>query len=374
MSGIPRCIAACLLGAWLGACTEPHFEVEDAGGRRDEVDADSETVTTDDDAGASAADRGDAATSPVDTPDAAPAACKTACSDAALDAGTPPSDAGPSVSGGDAALVQADGGLDPIRANWAGRYATRSFVFSYDSMIKTYASYLTLAQIKPTPDGGLVLEEEICRFESTFNAVYTAHLLVDYPVGTKLSAPLMFDANGFESGFASTQIGYGSAPADCVPGMTSSASSPVRPWLSNNVCDCPRDTSMPPTSLRDCRVNDSDGDMQPGNTFRITFNGVGVFRVVQEQQLRLLKGFRAGDRLFAQRKSADVTRVLACTIEGQVKRIEDCPLGTVGPCSPMFHKVELVPIPENVGCAEIRDREQLFQATQPDFPAGCVAP
>ena len=54
--------------------------------------------------------------------------------------------------------------------------------------------YLTLARIEPTPEGGLQLHEELCRFESSFTLIASAHLLVDFPPGTTLSAALSFDA------------------------------------------------------------------------------------------------------------------------------------------------------------------------------------
>src|SRR5690606_8187550 len=99
-----------------------------------------------------------------------------------------------------------------------------------------------------------------------------------------------------------------------------------------------------------------------------------VFRVAQEQRLRLLNGYRIGDRLYAQREYADVTKVLSCTIDGRPARLEDCALGTIGPCPAMFHPVEMARIHPQHGCAEIRERETgLFNKLKPEFPGGCPA-
>lgn len=371
--------AAWLLGA-LFACTHPHFEERDAG-ETEAVAAGDAGESADAEQGserdAQRCERDDCADDAARDADmgAGPDASGKDDVGAALDARVD-TDAGaiePAVRDTGAAPPAADAGLDPARAKWVGRYAVRSFVFSYHSQVRASASYLTLAEITPNADGGLTLMEELCRFESGFTLIASAHLLVDFPPGVRTTAPLSYDAEHFSSPLASAYVGYGAAPAGCAPGQTASVGS-SRPWLDNGTCDCPS-ASAPPTSARDCRVIDSDGDSQPGNTFRLTLDtSVGVFRVAQEQQLRLVNGYRAGERLYAQRQFADVTKVLSCTVDGRPTRIEDCPLGTVGPCPPMFHQAELVPIGAQQGCAEIRERETgWFQKPRPEYPAGCPA-
>lgn len=265
-------------------------------------------------------------------------------------------------------------GLDPVRSLWAGRYAARSFVFAYSPLIETFAKYLTLVQIKPGADGGLVIEEEICRFESAFTAVFSAHFSFDY-TGVSVRGPLSFDGERFSSMSAAVTVGYGAAPSDCAGGMTSRSSSPPRPWLMDNVCECPRDPAALPTSAKDCRVSDYEGDGFAGATFRATLeSSEGIARAAQEHRLRLLNGYRSGDRLYAQREFTERTNALSCTVDGRPVRIADCPLGTPGACPAEFNPVELVRIADHYGCRDIIEREQgWFTSPRPAFPTACHA-
>jgi hypothetical protein len=133
-----------------------------------------------------------------------------------------------------------------------GRYATRSFVFSFDNPVRVSARYLTLAEITPSADGGLTLTEEPCRFESGFSLITTAHLLEDFPAGVRASVPLSYDAEHFSSSLASVYVGYDPAPEECPPGQSQTVIE-ARPWLGNGACDCPT-SSAPPTSARDYLV------------------------------------------------------------------------------------------------------------------------
>ncbi|HEX6245291.1 MAG TPA: hypothetical protein VFZ61_30425, partial [Polyangiales bacterium] len=245
--------------------------------------------------------------------DAGPAASSDAEAAADVEAGAMAviaADAGDATDAGDAGLSSARdaSGLDAARATWVGRYATRSYVFWYDPPVRAIGSYLTLAEITPSADGGLMLTEELCRFESSFSWGITAQVEVNFPAGVRLSAPLTYDDEHFSAAPARAYVGYAAAPADCAPGKTS----PVedgRAWFGGT-CDC-SNSSAPPTSARDCRVTDPDGDGEPGTTFQGALDSTAaVFRVTQEQHLRLVNGYRSGDRVFAQREFADVTRVL----------------------------------------------------------------
>jgi hypothetical protein len=358
---LARWAAVWLAFGYAAACTDPIF---------DSVDASDSVEGTD-----AAADE-----NKRDAPETGADACASCSVDAAaadsdgavlpaLDADTAPTDA-------QAPLPEA-AALDPVRSRWAGRYATRSYVFAYSPayFLETFGKYLTLAQVKPSADGGLMIEEEICRFESSFNVGLSAYFSVDYPTGTALSAPLSFDADRFSSMAASAHVGYGPTPADCAGAMTSRIAGAPRPWLTDNVCDCPRDPAAMPISAKDCRVLDSDADGFAGATFRTTFaSSVGVARVTEEQRLRLLNGYQTADRLYAQREFIERTNTLSCTLDGRVARVEECRLGIDGPCPPAFNPVELVRIEASYSCREIIDREQgLFTSPRPAFPAGCQA-
>jgi hypothetical protein len=371
-----------LFSLCVAACTEPSFLSLDASDRVERGDADldgSESDGRDDERelDASSAPAPDAEACDDCKADAEAAGAEANLHDAQL-ARSDAQAAEAQVAPSDAQAATPDAQLDPVRATWAGRYAARSWVFAHSTWmsnpINTYARYLTLVQIKPSADGGLVLEEEICFFDAAFTLIYTAHFDVTYPAGTRLSAPLVFGADHFSSISAAAQIGYGPPPADCAGAASSRSSTPVRPWLTDNVCECPDDLTAQPTSAKDCRVYDSDGDGFPGNTFRTSLDDgtKGVARVTQEQRLRLLNGYRSGDRLYAQRQFSDATSVLSCTVNERPARIEDCALGSEGACPAAYNPVELYRIEDKYGCSDIIQREQgWFLSARPEFPVGC---
>jgi hypothetical protein len=262
--------------------------------------------------------------------------------------------------------------LDPVRANWVGRYASRSYMYSWDGLVEGSARFLTVAEIKPTADGKLVLEEEICMWAGGWRFFVSSQANIVFSP-TRTSSELSFSADKFESNMvAKALIGYGPAPSSCTAGVTTTQAQPEQVWLTNNTCDCPR-TADVPSSARDCRLTDTDPDGKPGYTFRAN---VGVyqyqFHVAQEQRLRLLNGYRVEDRLYADREFLETTQVVGCVIDGVTSRISDCQLGGALYCPSKHNKTELVKIKENVGCAEVIQREVgIFIKTEPPFPKSC---
>lgn len=309
--------------------------------------------------------------------DARPVQAADASTASASDAGA--NDADSSLSP-DAAPIS-NVGLDTARSKWVGRYATRSFVFAHDksTALDTHSSYVTVAEIKPTADGGLTLEEQLCRFKAVIDDPFWGKAVheIKYPDGTGLRAPLMYDAERFHAFAGAAKIGYGGAPADCAGKATSTSSVPVRPWLVGNVCNCPTDLSAMPADPRDCRVFDHDQDNSPGATYEGTWEGSWgvqktIYRVAQEVRLRLVNAYRTGGGLFAQREYADVTSIFSCVTDGRPKSVWECPLGVVGACAAEFQPVELVPITAQQGCEAVLQQEQtLFAGVQPPFPAAC---
>lgn len=387
----PACRAALsfVLGALscfaIGACTTPSFEHVDAGEpakagddgpKSDDVDPDDQVDDTPTKPGRSTLDAG--------------ASCSedSCASDARVTSGVEAdasvSDAG-TTEAGSAALIDASPNvnvmLDAVRSKWAGRYATRSYVFALDGA-KTYASYLTVVEIKPTAEGGLVMEEQLCRFKSMFNNSVAGLAMheVKYPASTRLSATLTYTSERFSSQTGSAKVGYGDAPADCAGQAMSSSSMPVRTWLVGNVCTCPTDLSVLPADVKDCRVYDQDNDTYPGTTYQASYQ-LGafapqstVFRVAQEIKLRLVNAQRMGDRLFAQREFADFTKSFSCVTDGKQERPEigDCPLGIVNPCPAELNPAELVQITAQQDCDYVIQKEStLFTTAEPDFPAAC---
>lgn len=369
----------------VGACTEPSFDHAGASDSAKADDDDSKSNEVD------PSDQGDEKPSKPErsTLDASASCSEDCASDArvsAMEADASANDAG-TPEAGTALLIDAGPGstvmLDTVRSKWAGRYATRSYVFAYDRSLstKTYASYLTVVEIKPTAEGGLVMEEQLCRFKSMFNNAGLAVHEVKYPASTRYSAPLMYTSDRFSSPTGSAKVGYGAAPADCAGKTTSNSSMPVRTWLTGNTCTCPTDLSVLPADVKDCRVYDQDGDGDPGTTYQASWevavlvNQRTVFRVAQEVKLRFLNGQRMGERLVAQREFADFTKIFSCITEGKQEHPEngDCPLGIINPCPAELNPAEFAPIKPDQDCdAVIQNETTLFTMPEPDFPAACV--
>jgi hypothetical protein len=339
-----------LLSLW--ACTEPLYSVDggdEAGSRQPSQDGDVGD---------------DAATALVPGMNEAGLCEGTSCVEAG--ASDPQLDAGP-IS------PAPDSGLDPVRSIWAGRYATRSFLYSWDGLVESTARLLTLAEIKPLPNGGLVLEEEQCLWEGGWTFIIVSQLRLVFP-GTKASAELTFDEKKFESKQAKTMVGYGPAPSSCTSGVTSVPAAPEQVWNTNSSCDCPR-TAEVPSSARDCRITDADKDQKPAFTFKVTIGSSRFdYHVTQEERLRLLNGYKHGEKLYADREWLDSTRVVGCVVDGVPKRIADCPLGGGFNCPARHNKTELVKLDDpNIGCEEIIQREVgLFSPSSPVFPAACA--
>jgi hypothetical protein len=350
-----RCGSALLLAALWGACTPPqYYGDEDTGTRGHEPSADP-----------------DAGSDVALAQEASVTLCEgTACA-------TSPSEAGAAENVPEDAAADAEprlapeAGLDPIRGTWVGRYATRSYLFAWDAPLETHARFLTLAEIKPTADGGLVLEEELCLFDGEWSFFVTAQLRVLY-ADSRLSAPLQFDAEGFSAMPARALVGYSAQASQCSEGASTAQAEPYQVWLPNQVCDCPRTDALP-TSVRDCRLTDADHDQKPGFTFSATGAGTTVtYHVAQEERLRLLNGYRVDQRLYADREFSHVTTIVGCVIDGTTKRPDECALGRSATCPAEHNKVELVPIAPGLGCRQIIERETgLFQVPMPSFPSRC---
>lgn len=267
-----------------------------------------------------------------------------------------------------------DATLDPLHSMWVGRYAARSFLFSYDSPLKSSARLLTLAQIMPDADGGLVLDEQPCHFQGTWNFFGTGELRVEFPE-VHYRSHVLYDAEHFHSAEAVAALGYtAEPPRACDAGTTTIAATDDQVWLQST-CDCPRSLSVLPTALRDCRLTDPDKDRMPGVTFQATFEtSTVIYRVVQEERVRLHNGYRMKDRLYADREFLDTTKILNCVINGDATSADRCPIGAAKPCPKEHNDTELVPIPAHWGCAQIIERElSTFALQQPAFPASCPA-
>jgi hypothetical protein len=284
-------------------------------------------------------------------------------------------DAGRGVTTGDAAIPDAgpgpepDAGLDEVRMKWAGRYAARSTLFSYDDPLKNTGKLLSIIAIVPNSTGGLTLEEEMCFYEGGWSFLFTGQLQYVFQ-GTHGSAALSYGADHFESELLTVHVGYGPTPSACRTGATMQRTD-EQVWLTST-CDCPRSEDTP-TSLRDCRVTDQESDSKPGATFQASVDTeVIVYHVVQEERVLLRDGYRLGDHLYADRFFEDTTRILDCTINGAVTSAANCPSGAPKNCPANHNKVELTTIPSSYKCSQVTAQEQgLFLSAPPPFPQAC---
>jgi hypothetical protein len=338
-------LAACLSVPFVTACTDPIY-LDDAGDEAGEPPPDGANLP----------------------PSCEEPSCQTP---APMDGGT---DGGGDSThdGGDDAEVSTvpEGGLDAIRSQWVGLYATRSFLFAFDSPLETEARFLTLAEIKPSADGGLVLEEELCLYDGEWAFLVMGRLRVEF-TGTRVSSALTFTADGFDSTQGKAAIGYEASASGCSEGGTAPAR-PHQVWLAGGSCDCLNGQPVP-TSVRDCRLSDEDLDQKPGFTFKAMIGpSTYQYHLVQQERLRLLNGYKLGERLYADREFADTTNVLGCIADGTPKRVADCPLGDGWQCPANTQKAELVPLRAPLTCRQVIDREAgLFTSPQPSFPSSC---
>jgi hypothetical protein len=261
-----------------------------------------------------------------------------------------------------------DAALDEVRRTWVGRYAARSALFAFDDPLKSSATLLSIITIEPDESGGLIMEEEMCFYEGSWNFFYTGQLQYTY-TDTRGSTKLNYDKENFNSELLKLQIGYGPTPSECRPGSTLSAG-PTRPWLTST-CDCPG-TEDTPTSVRDCRVTDQDNDGDPGATFGASIDTQVIsYHTTQEERVALRNGFRRNDRLYADRFFEETTRVLDCTVDGRTTAASSCPSGVPKPCPSNHNKVELVGAP-NITCAQVIAMESaLFLSPLPNYPQSC---
>ena len=96
---------------------------------------------------------------------------------------------------------------------------------------------------------------------------------------------LLYQDGAFQTIGDPSIIGYSeAAPLDCAPGRKLPARSD-QPWLRTQ-CDCPT-SELPPTSVTDCRLTDSDEDGHPGYTLQLSgfVQGQDYCRVRDASQL-----------------------------------------------------------------------------------------
>lgn len=275
-------------------------------------------------------------------------------------------DGGSLDAGADRSGDEAGTAGDPVRDRWLGRYAVRTALFAVDGILQNAAQMLSLVEIKRGGDG-LVLEEQLCKFEGGWNDLLVEGQLRFLFPDTKQQAPLSYDADTFSSAVNVFTYGYGPLPPGCAT-ASSLALGPVPPWRSGD-CLCVQDPG-PPSDLRDCRINDVDGDGQAGFSFQFAVSGIPwVYQAVQEERIRYLNGYRQGDRLFAGQEFDLNTSILGCSGPPG-----DCQPSDGTSCPAKYNRSEFAPIMGDFTCARAIEREpDLFPGPVVAFPAGCRA-
>jgi hypothetical protein len=264
------------------------------------------------------------------------------------------------------------GDLTSSQAAWLGRYAMRAYSFSIDPVLQPVGLLLSIVEIKPRGDG-LVLEERACKVsvEGSFVGLIGSSFSYEAPSDLPaLRSKMLLDDDTFSTEYADFVLGYDPVPPrECAPGRTVRASE-AQSWLPNT-CDCPTDLSTPPSSARDCRVNDPEADGAPGITLNLVVSTeIWPYHVAQHARTRYLDGYRGRDGLHANLETSDTSVALACLPPTPA----NCPIAASTPCPPKYNKAEFVPIDDSYDCKRvIREVDGLFPRAVPAFPASCLA-
>jgi hypothetical protein len=271
-------VLAFVAGTVLAACTRPTFAVSGT------MDASPEGGKELDDAVLpEVADGGaDGATEPVSLVPAG-GGLGAAGSRQATDGGGDVSDAGnvdlPSITLADAGVDTGTADVDvddaAVAAEWSraleGSFARQivSYGFAGDAGLFRTTTVLALSIIGPTDAGGLELYTEACRIDYEWPTAMGT--LVDTGIPRAGSATMRQAIRvGHEPQFALERsvLRFGfdtSRNADCKPGDYR-----VRygdqSWLYALPCRCPLQPQTLPSTSNDCRLTDTDGDLQPGFT------------------------------------------------------------------------------------------------------------
>jgi len=295
--------------------------------------------------------------SPGNGLDAQEAACEAAQCPAAPDLGW---DAGGLLDASYDAVVMTG---DPVRDSWIGRYAVRSAMYSVDGILHGSAELLSLVEIKAGATG-LVLEEQLCKFEGGWNTLgIEGYLRFEFPP-SKSSATMSYTDKDFASATNTFAFGYGELPEACVGASTLAV--PPAPWRTSD-CICAQEIG-PPSDLRDCRITDPEPDTHPGITLNGLVNGsVWSYYGVQQQRIRYLNGYRRGQNLYASQEGRDTTHIFDCAGPPT-----GCIIGAAVPCPPKYNESQFVPILGDYDCKRVVLEEAgLFPTPIPAFPAAC---
>lgn len=260
-----------------------------------------------------------------------------------------------------------------------GTYALQVRMFGRDPAVpgSWFAEErIHLAAISRDPTSGqLVMTAQLCRdlTESRLPLVEKGVAVLVHPERVpERRFELVLEGEGrFSTTGVPSYWGYDpTTPAGCTRGASVKAPEP-RSWLPNNECTCPLSDAAP-TTTRDCRVTDGDGDMNPGVTVQQTgfFERLDFVRAKDDGQL--VSGMVAAD----QRHSAHYRRVddyyeLTCRGDG-------CSNTAYTECPPELNPVRFEPLTQRAGqpwgCGDVlREVEagKLFPREPAALPAGC---
>jgi hypothetical protein len=269
-------VVAFVAGTVLAACTRPTFAVSGTVDASPEGGKELNGATLPD--GADGGVR--VATEPV-SPVPAGGGLGAAGGRLGTDGGGAVSDAGnvdlPSITLADASVDTGTADVDDaaVAADWSraleGSFARQivSYGFAGDAGLLRTTTVLALSTIGPADAGGLELYTEACRIDYEWPTAMG--MLVDTGMPRAGSATMRQAIRvGREPQFALERsvLRFGfdtSRNADCTPGDYR-----VRygdqSWLYALPCRCPAQPQTLPSTANDCRLTDTDGDLQPGFT------------------------------------------------------------------------------------------------------------
>jgi hypothetical protein len=171
---------------------------------------------------------------------------------------------------------------------------------------------------------------------------------VDYAVQRPETFPerklqLIVRGKGFETVGPAALIGYEElSSCSAMPHLD-------RPWLAGGACSC-TGSSLPPTVPSDCRVLDSDGDMEPGFTVQFTGGTENLSRSRIRDSSQLVAGVIAPDGRHRAQYAANLDNYqLSCARE-------PCSRGSVKTCAVSENPVRFRPLASKASawtCSEV---------------------
>jgi hypothetical protein len=358
----------------VGACSEPRFQHDDAGGSLAVCDAECD-AGRDVPVGAPDLDSGatyDAGSGARDG--------RTALPSADADLGSPPMPAqdgaqalGASGTSGDAGLPDQELWKRQLEGSYVLRYRSYAREQTLGGLAVVASVQHSLATIAVDDAGSVTLTTRLCddRGELTVPVAKTFIRAANPTSQPPRTFRLLYEDGTFRTEGEPSFVGYNEAvPAGCNAGGKLPPRSD-QPWIRTQ-CDCPS-SDLPPTSPSDCRLTDSDGDGHPGYTLQLS----GFVQGQDYCRLRDASQLVAGRIMQNGRHTATLVRItdffqIAC--EGN-----SCTRANGETCPGVMNVAEFVRLPATISSSEDACAEVMAQVNAGVYysdnplavPSGC---